>query len=166
MRAYGLSEDQAIAMPQTSFLGELRRSGEIAQHQYEAALAYEELWRSYLALFPIRSLPEAGNLDRGGGYDASDGTEPDYVERVKRITAKMAQCREALRGADKGDFRASWALEKIVLDNARQPHAVGSLRIALNAIARVFEIPLPGPRLDKPGGALDKSKVSDFAPAG
>src|SRR3990167_9560626 len=68
MRVYGASKAIAEGMPGTSWLAYLVATGEIEPRQYEAAMGWRDLDEQYHKLHPIKRYPEAGNLDRGGGY--------------------------------------------------------------------------------------------------
>ena len=147
-RVFGVGSETARAMPETTFLVRLFATGEVSQRQYDAAVQYEEIRRAFVQLHPTRGYPEAGNLDRGGGFDASDGSEPDYVRRFNRVSDQERACRQALYDADKDDARASHAVEHVVMQRFAQPHLVVPLRIGLNALANALNIPLPTRTID------------------
>lgn len=159
-RVFGVSESDAKAMQETSFLAQLRVQDEISQRQYDAAMTYQALIEDYYHLYPIRKLAAAGDLDRGGGFDASDGTDPDYIERARKITGMVSQCREALNDANKVDGRTRAVIENVVIRRTRQPWLVEPLRLGLNVLANVFNLPLPKPLLDKSSeGRLHKTTI-------
>src|SRR3990167_1739681 len=72
MRVYGASKAIAEGMHGTNWLAYLVATGELKQRQYDAAMGWQELCEDYHKLHPVKRYPEAGNLDRGGGYDGTE----------------------------------------------------------------------------------------------
>lgn len=141
-RVFGVTRAQAEAMPVTSFLGALVAAGEISQRQLEAAHAYLGVCRDYDRLHPsVRGYPESGNLDRGGGYDASEVGE-DYLRRFRKVTGLWNRCERALRDTFSQDVRAYTVTQNVVLQGYHMPSHVDALRIGLNALAHVFGLPV------------------------
>lgn len=141
-RVYGLTKAQAAQTDvESSFLGRLYAMREISKRQYDTASAYLELCREYDRLHPVRGFTEAGNLDRGAGYDASDGTEEWYLKRFWRVTQKYAACHQALRATQTVDIHAQQITDNVVLKRYEMPAHVASLRIGLNALAKPLDIP-------------------------
>ena len=137
-RVFKVTAMVAAEMPETSFLGRLRATGELSRRQMEAANAYRAILEEFHRLYPTRGYPEAANLDRGGGHDSSDGTEPEYVLRFRSLTAKERLCRQVLQDSD---HRAPNIVNAIVLLDHWQPQMIGVLRVGLNALANVLDIP-------------------------
>lgn len=162
-RMFGLPLSQTPKNVLSSFLGRLRAREEISERQYEAAKKYQDLMRQVSALHMLRGFPEAGNLDRGGGYDGSDGTEEDYVARFKATMVLEERCRRALAEANHSDSRTATAIQFVVLHDYDQPHLVGAIRIGLNALARIFGIPVTGQRVDNPPVLPEKQQSTRFA---
>lgn len=165
-RVFGISAELAQSMPETSSLGKLKVQKEITQRQFDAAGEYAKLMMTYDRLFPIKPLQPAGDLDRGGGYDASEGTDEWYIQHFRKTSRTVASCRDALMEADRTDSRCSRTVANVVFNDAYMPHLVGPLRLGLNALARVFDLPLPGQGLDIQGTGMDKFTIRSTSPAG
>ena len=158
-RMFGLPLSQTPKSISTSFLGRLRATEQLSERQYEAAKQYQDLMHQVARFHMLRGFPNAGDLDRGGGYDDSDGTEEDYVAKFRSTMSLEERCRIALNEANHSDDRTGSAVQFVVLQDYEQPHLVGALRIGLNALARVFGIPVMRTRVDNPPVYLDKTTI-------
>jgi len=162
-RVFGVSKQTAEDMPESAFLGRLRadniaferaaksggtRRGDvppgITARQYDAATDYQELIRNWDRVHLLKGYPEAANMDRGGGYDSSDGTDPFYLDWVRRICDTKQNCDDVLRDAAKVDWRVPIVIEAVVMHGNRAPDMLGTLRIGLNALANALNIPAEG----------------------
>lgn len=140
-RVFGLSKRQASEMPETSVLGRLCATGEISRRQWEAGARYAEIVREHDMLIGVRSLPKAGDLDRGGGHD---GEESDAARaRYRSAMARYDRCRSALRDAMREDRMAASVVDAVAMNNWALPDLVHSLRIGLNHLAQATDIALP-----------------------
>ena len=125
-------------MEESSFLGHLLATEEISRQQYAAAIDYRDVVAEYARLHLLKTYPESGNLDRGGGHDNSDGTHPDYVARFKDACDDWWACQLALAETASIDHWARQVTENVVVRGYEMPHLVPSLRIGLNAIAKAL----------------------------
>lgn len=137
-RIWGMTEQQASFPEAGSVVGRLRLSRTISAAQAEAALKYAETMALADAAILAKRIGSSGDLNRSRGHDDSDGTEPGYVAKCKAAIAKSIECHRALREAHQ---LARWAVDTIVLEDQPIP-ADGELRLGLNALCRVFKIPL------------------------
>jgi hypothetical protein len=140
-RVFDLTRTQAAEMGESGFLGRLMATKELSRRQYDTAAAYLELNREYDRLHPVKGFTEAGNLDRGGGFDGSDGSEEWYLAKFRRTSAKHKACREALAATSTVDAHARQVTDNVVLKGYEMPAHIPSLRIGLNALARPLDIP-------------------------
>lgn len=140
-RVFLVPETQAKLAEAGSVIGRLLLTREIGRHQFEAARKYEEVVALANAAILARGFPTPGDLNRSGGHDDSDGTEPGYVARCKAATDKANHCWRALREAGQ---LCRWAVDTIVIEDQPVPHAIGDLRLGLNALCRVLKIEIPG----------------------
>ena len=182
-RVFGVRKENAEDMPETWFLGLLRAENiaferaradtgvrakdvppGITARQYDAAGDYRDLLRDWDRVHLLKSYPAAGDMDRGGGYDSTDGTDPLYLDWVRRVCDSKQNCDDALRDASKTDWRVRAVVESVIVHDVAQPDMLGTLRIGLNALANALNISAQG--------KLDKSEnrtlitTSEFAPAG
>lgn len=132
---FGLTPDQARAMPETTVLARLYVTGELSEAQYEAGTWYRGVVREYDRYMLAKGLPAPGDLNRSHGHDNDDGTDGKYVDRFKAAIAMFSRCDRALMGC--GDRMARASVNAIVLSDLDAPYFVGSLRIGLNALAHV-----------------------------
>lgn len=143
-RVFGLSRDQASAMPETSTLGRLVATGEISRRQYEAAALYGEIVRQHDILLGAKRLPRAGDLERQSGHDNEDGSSAAYRARYRHAMARYDRCRAALREAAAEDGMASSVVDAVAIADWWLPDLTPSLRIGLNHLARALGVPPSG----------------------
>lgn len=136
-RVFGVSEDDAKKFEAGSVIGRLHLTQEISAAQLEAASRYETVVRLANAAILVKPLSSPGDLNRSRGHDASDGTDPDYIEKCRAAEKQATACWRALRESHP---LARWAVDTIVVDNQLVP-AIGELRVGLNVLCRVFRIP-------------------------
>ena len=131
-----LSRAQANQPRAGDMLGRLFMTGEINRDQHEAGVLYAQHRVDYDRAMLAQRLVTAGDpLDRGG-YDARDGTDPDYRTFVRRVVARHARVRQALGACH--DPLAGMVLDAVVLEEREMWNFVGTLRLALNAVGRVL----------------------------
>lgn len=140
-RVFGLSAEQAKAMPESSALGRLRASREISMRQYEAGARYQGIARDYAKALGAKGLPQPGDLNRSRAHDGDDGTAEDYVRWCRRAIERHDACARALGEADRLDRHASTTVRAVVIADWLVPYFVPALRVGLNALAHVLQIP-------------------------
>lgn len=133
-----MTEAQAKFPEAGSVIGRLLLAKVVSYPQAEAAMKYAETMALANAAILSKRIGSSGDLNRSRGHDDSDGTEPGYVARCQASIAKSIECHRALREAHQ---LARWAVDTIVLEDQPIP-ADGELRLGLNALCRVFRIPL------------------------
>lgn len=154
-RVYGLNEDQSKDVKAESALGrivlkwfvpklphesehaalERMRINEMVQSLWESGEWYRSIRAEEQRALLVRQIASAGDLERMGGYDARDGTDPAYVESVQRALERGELCRRAL--LECGEVLAQMVIEAVVTENKDMPGFSGELRCALNAVDRV-----------------------------
>lgn len=135
-RVFGLSETDAKHLQAVDMLGRLRLRDEISETQHAAGQRYAEKRAEYHKTMLAKPVPSAGDLQRQPGFDASDGSEESYRLWCKRVAADFDAMRIALRETD--EPLAGSVLDSI-LDGQPLFNFVGTLRIALNALARITQ---------------------------
>jgi hypothetical protein len=147
-RVFGLSPDQARSMPETSPLGRLRATREISMRQYEAGARFQRIAQDYDKAMLAKGVPSGGDLNRSRSFDADDGTEAEYVAWCRKAIARYKDCHRALEDANREDRNAAMATKLIAVVGFDKPELVASLRVGLNAIAHVLQLP-PDPTNDR-----------------
>lgn len=157
-RVFRGTANQARLMPETSWLGLLRGEGiaseeerkhdlkakarGISASQYEAAKEYQKITEERRKMLLVPAFSEAGNLDRGGGYN--DGPQPGtreferYATRFRTYARLHAMCEAALLETWFKDVHARTVTKNVVLEGYHMPHRIQELRVGLNALARVL----------------------------
>lgn len=106
-RVYGRSDVDAEQPQAESELGRLCQDGELWPHKSPERRRQNDLLREagefYLKVRTaaqkavlVRKVQSAGNLERVNGFDASDGTDPDYVESCNRAIKTNDELRRAI----------------------------------------------------------------------
>lgn len=134
-RVYHLSAAKAAEMPETSVLGRLRAINELSQPQYDAACTYIAIVRERNRMIEAKPVKSGGDLDRSGGFDASDGTEESYRRRYQRALDDFNAIQDALREANKIDAHSASVVHAVCMSDWDLPHFVPTLRLALNYVA-------------------------------
>ena len=135
-RVYGLGKSQAAEPEAIDILGRMYLAGEISQTQKHAGDRYAEARRNYRRAILAKRLPSAGNLERQRGHDGSDGSDPAYIAWCARSIAAYDLLWRELR--DCGEPMAIPVLDGVI-DEQPLWDFVGTLRVALNAIAHVLD---------------------------
>lgn len=145
-RVFGVSKHIADAMPETSWLGRLaafgQANGGISRRQYEAALEYQKVCERLRRLHPVKGYPTPGDLNKSGGHDNSDPFSEESVAAYRKAQDQFNACDMALRGSHSTDVRVASVVKHVVLDGAELHTEVDTLRIGLNALAKVLKIPV------------------------
>lgn len=139
-RHFGMTEDEAKKPLSTDPVGLLRRCGEIDEHQYQAAVQYEEDVRKYRAAMGLPKGVRAMEVERIDGRALTDEEEQAikakaHIKRYNLACDAVRQAQEAIR--NEGNLFG--ALETIVIRQVNgQWRMIGDLRIALNALVRHY----------------------------
>ena len=138
-RLFGIAPELVRDQKAGSFVGRLCMHKEISRAQYEAAMQYLTDWQDVAGVIGMPHSPSAVDLNRIHG----SGNAVENVERSVRLRKRWMGARQAvqewqneLRGA--GMLFA--ALDYLVLRDEEHYHMLGSLREALNALARHYRI--------------------------
>lgn len=140
MRLWGLSEDQAKTPTAGTVFGRMYLQGELTAEQYEAGQQFHARRQGYLHAISAPPAPRSGSDLHGvRGKDGSDGSDEAYTERCNTARRRYADIRRVILDADGFGM---FALEQVICDDRRadDERTMGSLRVALNAIARVLKI--------------------------
>jgi len=143
-RVFGLSAEDAPLQEAESLVGRLVLMGMLDDWHWKAALQYEEIVRAADRCYLAKGFPSPGDLNRRGGHDDSDGTEPAYVDACRAAINQANRCHRALRdsGAETDDPFVRGAVDMLVFDGAYNHRFLGAARIGLNALARLLHIPM------------------------
>jgi hypothetical protein len=136
-RVFGLNRTDADRQEAGSPLGRLLLSGDISRRQFDAAFAYEAARAEYLDALMVKPLRSSGNHDHSGGHDSSEGNEPDYVRWSSRAVKRYQAMRRRILTC--GEPMAQMVLDGCLegRDMLTTRGNLGTLRMALNAVARV-----------------------------
>lgn len=156
IRIFGIRPDEAGFPEAADTLGRLWINGEIdipvagderrRTTQYEAGKEYRQIVENYRRSLLIRPLGSSSDLNRSPGHEdyLGDNAHPEYVAWCKRARVKYrgedgrGGVRNAL--ATCGDPLAQMVIDAVVLeDKIVSGNFIGTLRVALNAVARVTQ---------------------------
>lgn len=138
-RVYGVPMDLCHLADAGDALGRFQLLGPvdgISPLQRDAGRLYAEIVRTFQAVILARRVRSGSELDRAGGHDGSDGTDPEYVARYDRAVGRYRRARHALSFC--GDRLAQLVVDGVVLDDRPMWGHLGTLRYALNALAHEF----------------------------
>lgn len=146
VRLFGVSQDKAKTQEAGHALGrEWLRTRffsdddveKISAKQVAAAELFEKIHRNYSRALMAKNVASAGNLDRQGGHDSSDGAEPDYVARCSADERAYVESRRVLLDTSP---LALFAVETWVLEDKQAWSLLRPLRLGLNALVRLYKI--------------------------
>jgi len=134
-RRLGVSVKGARDPRLATYIGRLYRPGQsdgLSRDQYEAALTFLQIRNNWLRAI---GAPAAHYEERTGLPD-----EQNQEEAVRRDKARYEAMRQALQEAqfDAPHENLHAALQYLVIDDLELPHMLGTLRLALNALAHHF----------------------------
>ena len=139
MALFGCNEEEAGSNLLGSFIGRLRKSGEISAAQFEAAEKYHRVRKVEKQAYDIRQQRSGSDLTFNGGFDGRTGGEPDYVEWDNKARSQGADARRAL--LDAGPLSHT-ACEGIIMEDKEMVSSIGDLRLGLNSLAKLWAINL------------------------
>ena len=138
MKMFGLSEADARDQKAGTFIGRLNLTDKkalISNAQYEAAVAYLEVYDKYK-----RAIGAPDALKQSGGSAGGGDNTEDYARWCQGAKAKYDAAIGALRAEQEIHTGANLyaALDYLVCRDEQHWHMVGDCRIALNALAHHF----------------------------
>jgi hypothetical protein len=149
-RHYGVSAKQARDERLGTSLGRLAFREAISDVQYQAGLAFAKLYHQHhLAMgLPVPSPSSVAGILINEGIFGSSPSEP-VLEEIERLKRRFEQASDALDHCDReqrysGARRPTLLMYRVVCtdeDAGQWPgDDIGNLRIALNALVRVFRL--------------------------
>ena len=149
-RHFGVSAKQARDERLGTALGRLSFRGAISDAQYQAGLAFAKLYHQHhLAMgLPVPSPSSVAGILINEGIFGSSPSEP-VLEEIERLKRRFEQASDALDHCDReqrysGARRPTLLMYRVVCtdeDAGQWPgDDIGNLRIALNALVRVFRL--------------------------
>lgn len=136
----GLTVTQARDQKAATFIGYLNLLGRvdgISEDQYEAAMKFLDLRRSYLLAIKA---PNAERSDEGSGNTNSEVSDA-YVEWCQTTKQRYAECREAIQAAQNQCRQNLWAAADLCLiQDQRMLHMIGDVRTLCNALTQFFRV--------------------------
>jgi len=136
----GLTVVQARDQKAATFIGYLNLLGRvdgISDDQYEAALKFLDLRRSYLLAIKA---PNAERSAEPSGYTSSEVTD-SYVDWCQDTMKRYKDCRKAIQHAQNYHRENLWAAADLCLiQGERLQHMIGAIRILCNALIMFFRV--------------------------
>jgi len=149
-RQYGVSAKRARDERLGSALGRLAFTGLISDLQYQAGVVFADLYRQHNVTvgLPMPSPSSVAGLLINEGIFGSSPSEPvlEVIERVKR---RFAEATAALDDCDRehrlsSGRRPTFLVYRVICADEDVEHKntddIGNLRVALNALVRVFRL--------------------------
>ena len=141
-RVFGRSDADADQPEAATVLGRLAQDGFLWPHKSSDRRRQNDLLREagefYLKTrtaaqkaMLVKPIASAGNLERAGGFDGSDGADPDYVERCRRAIQVNDDLRNAIYV--RAGWQAVYAVDLTVWSDF-SPREPDHLRNGLKAI--------------------------------
>lgn len=149
-RQFGMAPKDVPPDIETNVLGRLRATGEISPRQHEAGTIYRRIVAVYDRAHLAKGVPKAGDMDRSGGFDGIDPFHPEFREAWEADHAKAVrrydECEAALQQANVEDRHASYTVKAVVIADWAVDYFTPALRVGLNALAHVLQLPLDPPK--------------------
>lgn len=131
------SQDAGDCLGRLCLMG---RADGISGLQRDAGRLYEAIVRDWQAAILARRVMSGSDLERTGGHDNSDGASPAEIERYETVKGRYVRARRCLLLAP--DHNTQMVIDAVVLDDRPMWGHLGTLRVALNAIAHEFSTEL------------------------
>lgn len=136
----GLDVIRARDQKAATYIGYLNLIGKndgISDDQYEAALKYLDLRRSYhLAI----KAPNSERSDEGAGSPSQDISDT-YIDWCKSTISRHDECKKAIQRAQNYCRSNLWAaLDLCVIQGHRLDHMIGDIRLLCNALIMFFRV--------------------------
>jgi hypothetical protein len=136
----GLTVVQARDQKAATFIGYLNILGRvdgISDDQYEAAMKFLDLRRSYLLAIKA---PNAERSDEGSGNTNSEISD-SYVDWCRDTTKRYEDCRRAIQRYQNEVRQNLWAAADLCLiQGHRMHHMIGDVRTLCNALIMFFRV--------------------------
>ena len=142
MRLLGVTYE-AAAQPDTgSAIGYAVHTKALSREQGEALFEFERVRRAYDTAILVKRVGSAGDLDKAGGFDDSDGTDDLYVDRCAAARRRYAESRRAIleAGAQLREPAVMMAVEAWALENKPLWGLLIPLRVAANVLMRLYRV--------------------------
>jgi len=141
VRVHGVKPEHSRDQLAGSFVGRLCLTGELSRVQYDAAMSYMEDWHANLRAIQAAIPPWPNAIDLNATKGRAVG--PENIARAQRSVQAWRAARAAVQERQnelRGAGNLFGALDHCVLRDHDHPHLVGSLREALNALARFYRL--------------------------
>lgn len=136
----GLTVVQARDQKAATFIGYLNllgRTDGISDDQYEAAMKFLDLRRSYLLAIKA---PNSEQSSEGGGNTNSEITD-NYVDWCQNTKKRYDDCRKAIQTAQNECRQNLWAAADLcVIQGHTMHHMIGDVRTLCNALIQFFRV--------------------------
>lgn len=136
----GLTVVQARDQKAATYIGYLNLLGKvdgISDNQYDAALKFLDLRRSYLLAIKA---PNAERSEEGSGNTNSEISD-SYVEWCEETIKRYGDCRKAIQEHQNQCRQNLWgALDLCLIQGHRMHHMVGDIRTLCNALIMFFRV--------------------------
>jgi hypothetical protein len=136
----GLTVVQARDQKAATFIGYLNLLGKvdgISDDQYDAAMKFLDLRRSYLLAIKA---PNAERSDEAAGNTNSEVSE-SYIDWCNDTVKRYLECRKAIQRHQNECRQNLWAaLDLCVIQGNRMHHMVGDIRSLCNALIMFFRV--------------------------
>lgn len=136
----GLTVVQARDQKAATYIGYLNLLGKvdgISDDQYEAAMKYLDLRRSYLLAIKA---PDAGRSETGTGAPSGEISDA-YVDWCANVIERHSACRRIIQEQQNQHRQNLWAaLDLCVIQGHRLDHMIGDIRLLCNALIMAFRI--------------------------
>ncbi len=107
---YGLSKEDATQPNAETVFGRLALAGKLALRngglndaRYLAGVFYLETRNAAHRAFLSQQMRSGGDMERQGGHDSDDGTEPEYVEQCQRARKRDDELLAMIADKAKGE---------------------------------------------------------------
>ncbi len=134
----GLTVIQARDQKAATFIGYLNLLGKqdgISDDQYDAAMKFLDLRRSYLLAIKA---PMAERQDENPGAGSGEVSD-SYIDWCERVREDYYACRRAIQAAQNSCRQNLWAaLDLCLVRDERMHHMVGDIRLLCNALIVFF----------------------------
>ena len=131
---------QARDQKAATYIGYLNLLGKvdgISDDQYEAAMKYLDLRRSYLLAIKA---PDAGRSETGTGAPSGEISDA-YVDWCSNVIERYKTCRRIIQEQQNQHRQTLWAaLDLCVIQGHRLDHMIGDIRLLCNALIMAFRI--------------------------
>lgn len=139
-RQLGITVEQATDQKAASFVGYLSIIGQadgLSSQQYQAAVAFQDLYRQYQRTIKSPGAIYDPNAMGGEGLDVDA-----YDDWVKRVGVKYNAARKAIQDAQfENKHENLWAaVDYVLMRDEPVHHLIGATRITCNVLARHFNI--------------------------